>query len=156
VIVFTTPGLAARGLTQKLTGAFEKESGRHARYASSLLRRSLPQHPIERASWALYRDWSLDAELTQHHLARLHHVFAYEDCEIVGPASDPAKVRGSPSAQEALRRIAQRKRTFCSPVDVAASANGERESWSAARINPEEVHRIRRRSVREVPMLHFA
>ena len=70
-------------------------------------------------------------------------VFAYDDYVLVGPARDPAHVRGSPTAAEAFRRIIARKQAFCSPVDVPPLFAVERDIWSAARIDPQKDRRYK-------------
>ncbi len=141
VVVLTTPALAATGMTQRLVGAFEKESGRRIEMRIVTGEQILAEAAAKTGAVAVFRSAQLDEQLTRRQAARLHSIFAYEDYEIVGPPRDPAQVRGSPAAPEAFRRIAQRKRAFCSPAEVASAANLEREIWSAARINPNSVRR---------------
>ncbi|HSP16803.1 MAG TPA: hypothetical protein VLV78_18805 [Thermoanaerobaculia bacterium] len=139
VVVLTTPALAATGATRRLVDAFEKESGRHIDMRIVTAEQILAAADSRTGAVAMYRSPQLDEQLTQRHGERLRSIFAYEDYELVGPERDPAHVRGSPTAQEAFRRIAQQKRRFCSPADVASAANIEREIWSAAQINPKSL-----------------
>ncbi len=141
VIVLTTPGLAATGLTQRLVAAFEKESGRHAEIRVVTSEQILASALARSGAVAVFRDPELDEQLTQRQAERLRSVFAHEDYSIVGPQQDPAHVRGAPAAPEAFRRIAARKRPFCSPVSVPAVANLEGEIWSAARLDPKSNRR---------------
>ena len=104
VVVTTNDAYA---LTQQLVAAFEKETTRHL-----AIRVVMPaQIPAATNAAAVF---SGDLVLKG---AKLRSVFAYEDFFIVGPSSDPARIRNSPAANEALRRIAKRHRRFCSPVD---------------------------------------
>jgi tungstate transport system substrate-binding protein len=60
----------------------------------------------------------------------------YNDFVIVGPASDPAKIRGVKSAAEALSRIAAAKAPFASRADDSGTHKLELELWQAAGVDP--------------------
>jgi tungstate transport system substrate-binding protein len=55
---------------------------------------------------------------------------------IVGPASDPAKVRGAKDAAAALRTIAFLRASFLSRGDESGTHIAEQRLWEAASINP--------------------
>ena len=59
----------------------------------------------------------------------------YNDFVIVGPASDPAGIRGLTDAPAALARIAARKATFVSRGDNSGTFKAEMRLWTAARID---------------------
>ncbi len=61
----------------------------------------------------------------------------YNDFVVVGPAIDPAKVRGSGDAAEAFRRIAGARATFVSRGDKSGTHEKELEVWRRAGISPE-------------------
>jgi len=56
----------------------------------------------------------------------------YNDFVIVGPASDPAKIRGSAAAAAALTAIATTKATFVSRGDDSGTHKKEKALWQAA------------------------
>ena len=60
----------------------------------------------------------------------------YNDFVIVGPASDPAGVRGGKDAAEALRRIAAAGAPFVSRGDRSGSHAAELRLWEAAGVDP--------------------
>jgi tungstate transport system substrate-binding protein len=62
----------------------------------------------------------------------------YNDFVIVGPASDPAQVRGSSSAADALRRIAGSGATFISRGDSSGTHRKELLLWKSAGVLPRE------------------
>ena len=64
------------------------------------------------------------------------HDVMYNDFVIVGPAADPAGIRGLKSAAEALARIARAKATFVSRGDDSGTHKAERGLWAAAGIDP--------------------
>lgn len=62
--------------------------------------------------------------------------FMYNDFVIVGPASDPAGIKGEKSATAALKKIADTKSLFISRGDQSGTNVKEIEVWDAAGIKP--------------------
>jgi tungstate transport system substrate-binding protein len=60
----------------------------------------------------------------------------YNDFIIVGPAADPAGIRGMKTAAEALRAIAAKKVTFITRGDKSGTHVAELELWGKAGIKP--------------------
>lgn len=60
----------------------------------------------------------------------------YNDFVIVGPADDPAGIKGD-SAPNALNKIADKKYPFTSRGDESGTHSKEKEIWTIARIKPE-------------------
>lgn len=60
----------------------------------------------------------------------------YNDFIVVGPAADPAGVRGERDAAAALRRIAERGAIFVSRGDDSGTHKKERDLWQAAGVKP--------------------
>ena len=80
----------------------------------------------------------------------LGHATAVERCPfvtsrfvVVGPAADPADVRGARNAADALRRIAAREATFVSRGDSSGTHERELALWRAAALAPWEGARRR-------------
>jgi len=61
----------------------------------------------------------------------------YNDFVVIGPASDPAGIRGAATAAEALKRIAQKQATFVSRGDESGTHQKEKDIWQSAGIKPE-------------------
>jgi len=61
----------------------------------------------------------------------------YNDFVILGPANDPARVRGAATAAEAFRRIAAAQARFISRGDESGTHQKEKELWEQAGIKPE-------------------
>ncbi|MCH7486612.1 MAG: substrate-binding domain-containing protein [Proteobacteria bacterium] len=59
----------------------------------------------------------------------------YNDFVIVGPASDPARVRGRGSAPSALRKIAESRNFFVSRGDDSGTHKKELSLWKAASVD---------------------
>ena len=61
----------------------------------------------------------------------------YNDFVVVGPASDPAGIRGIKKAALALKKIAQAKSVFVSRGDDSGTHKKEKKLWQAAEVKPE-------------------
>ena len=61
----------------------------------------------------------------------------YNDFVIIGPASDPAHVRGAKTSAEAFKRIADSKSTFISRGDESGTHQKEKEIWAATGVTPQ-------------------
>ena len=61
----------------------------------------------------------------------------HNDYVIVGPADDPAKIKGMKSTPEAFKKIASAAALFLSRGDNSGTHAKEKEIWKAAGINPE-------------------
>jgi tungstate transport system substrate-binding protein len=61
----------------------------------------------------------------------------YNDFIIVGPADDPAGIKGMASAAEGFKKIADATVTFVSRGDNSGTHTKEKEIWSAASLTPE-------------------
>ncbi len=66
--------------------------------------------------------------------------FAYNYFLIVGPADDPAGIRGLPP-EDAFRRIAASRATFVSRGDDSGTHSREKAIWAAAGLDYEQVRR---------------
>jgi tungstate transport system substrate-binding protein len=60
----------------------------------------------------------------------------YNDFVIIGPANDPAHVKGAKTAAEALKGIAAAQAVFISRGDESGTHVKEKEIWAAAGITP--------------------
>jgi tungstate transport system substrate-binding protein len=61
----------------------------------------------------------------------------YNDFIIVGPASDPAGIKGMSSAVDAFTKIAESNATFISRGDESGTHTKEKGIWEKAEISPE-------------------
>ncbi len=65
-----------------------------------------------------------------------HHQVMYNDFVVLGPANDPADVRHSGSATDAMQRIARHSTAFVSRGDDSGTHKKERQLWQAAGLEP--------------------
>jgi tungstate transport system substrate-binding protein len=64
------------------------------------------------------------------------HEFMYNDFVIIGPPNDPAKIKGTKSALEAFRKIAESGYSFVSRGDRSGTHTKELSIWEIAGIEP--------------------
>jgi tungstate transport system substrate-binding protein len=76
-----------------------------------------------------------DAFMQAGHGVRREDVM-YNDFVIVGPASDPAGIKGMTSATEAFQKIADTKSTFISRGDESGTNTKELSVWKALGMEP--------------------
>jgi len=62
--------------------------------------------------------------------------FLHNDFVILGPASDPARVKGTKKAADAFGKIAAAKAAFASRADKSGTHKKELRIWNAARVKP--------------------
>jgi tungstate transport system substrate-binding protein len=61
----------------------------------------------------------------------------YNDFIIVGPSSDPAKIKGDASAADAFKKIAEAKAAFVSRGDKSGTYTKELSIWTSATVSPD-------------------
>ena len=140
VHLYTSTEVAGTGLPQMLVQRFSASSGVKVELqvvtAEELRRRDFDPPAV-----VLTNDVRLVQSLRGR--ARLVATIARAGFAVVGPKSDPARIRGLASAPAAFRRITERKRAFCSAADVPAFRAREAAIWDAAGVDPRENRRYR-------------
>lgn len=63
--------------------------------------------------------------------------FLHNDFVVLGPAADPAKVKGSRTAADAFKKIAAARALFVSRADQSGTHAKELKLWAAAGVKPE-------------------
>jgi len=64
--------------------------------------------------------------------------FMHNDFVILGPAADPASVKGAKKAADAFKKIAAAKALFVSRADQSGTHKKELKLWDAAKVKPAE------------------
>lgn len=143
VTIVTTPDVADTGIVQVLARGFsvQRQSATNVivteeRFIPSLVERGVVDAVVTTSP-------ALRQQLQRVGRLRLANTFATEEFVIAGPRSDPARVRNAPSPGEAVRRIARRDRTFCSPRDVPDLREREALLWTMSRAKPADDRRYR-------------
>jgi tungstate transport system substrate-binding protein len=134
--IATTTSLQGSGLLDGLSEQFRADSGIeiHAFVIGSGQAMNLARQGM--VDLAITHDPTLEGQFISETRPELYRQFMWNDFVIVGPRSDPARVRGARSAEEAFRRIHQTSARFCSRNDRSGTYAKELALWTAAPVSP--------------------
>jgi tungstate transport system substrate-binding protein len=137
LILATTTSTQDSGLLDVLIPMFEKQTGYFVKTISVGSGQAMKMgekgeadvllvHSPEAEKTFMGQGFGVDRKLVMHN-----------DFLLLGPANDPAKIRGAKSAAEALKKIAQSGSLFLSRGDNSGTHAKEKGLWKAAGIVPE-------------------
>ncbi len=136
IILATTTSVQDTGLLDVIVPIFEKQSGYHVKavavgtgQALALAGRGEADVVLAHAPDA-EKKYVADGSLVNRRLV-MHNWFL-----LAGPAVDPAKVKGTAKAVDALKKIAEAKATFVSRGDDSGTHKLEKKLWEQAGIKP--------------------
>ncbi len=136
VLMASTIGPVDAGIVQVLEDAFEKESGIRVRHVGAGTGEALKIAKQGSVDLVLVHAKSLEEKFVQEGFGTERIPFMYNDYVIVGPAEDPAGIKGMKSATEALKKIAEKGVTFISRGDKSGTHVAETELWAKTGIKP--------------------
>jgi len=137
LILATTTSTQDSGLLDYLLPDFEKEFNTQVDVIAVGTGQSLQLGKDGNADVVLVHARSQeDAFMADGHGTRREDVM-YNDFVIVGPASDPAGIKGMTSAVDAFKKIAGEKSIFISRGDKSGTNTKELAIWKSAEITPE-------------------
>jgi tungstate transport system substrate-binding protein len=137
LILAKTTSTQDSGLLDVLIPIFEKQTGYFVKTISVGSGQAMKMgergeadvllvHSPESEKTFVAQDFGINRKLVMHN-----------DFLILGPASDPAKIRGAKSAAEAFKRIAKAGALFLSRGDNSGTHAKEKGLWKAAGITPD-------------------
>ena len=138
IILATTTSTQDSGLLDVLVPAFEKESGFQIKTISVGSGQAMKMGEKGEADVLLVHSPDAEKKFMTDGFGSTRRLVMHNDFIIVGPASDPAKIKGT-TAAEALKRIAQSGTVFASRGDNSGTHAKEKGLWKAAGVNPEGV-----------------
>ena len=136
VILATTTSTQDSGLLDVLVPLFEKESGFQVKTISVGSGQAMKMGEKGEADVLLVHSPDAEKKFMADGFGVTRRLVMHNDFIIVGPAADPAKIKGAKAA-EALKRIAQSGALFVSRGDNSGTHAKEKGLWKAAAINPE-------------------
>ena len=136
VILATTTSTQDSGLLDVLVPAFEKESGFQVKTISVGSGQAMKMGEKGEADVLLVHSPDAEKKFMADGFGNTRRLVMHNDFIIVGPAADPAKIKGA-TAAEALKRIAQSGTVFASRGDNSGTHSKEKGLWKAAGVNPE-------------------
>jgi tungstate transport system substrate-binding protein len=137
VILSTTTSTQDSGLLDVLVPLFERQTGYSVKtiavgtgQALALAARGEADVVLAHAP-ALEKKYVADGKMLNRRLVM------YNDFVIIGPAEDPAKIKGMTKAADALKAIAASGSRFVSRGDNSGTHNLEKALWKLARVEPQ-------------------
>jgi len=136
IILSTTTSTQDSGLLDKLIPVFEQKTGYKVKPIAVGTGAALAMGEKGEADVLLVHAPKDEKKLVDSGAGINYQLVMHNDFIIVGPAGDPAKIKGS-NAVEAFKKIASTKAIFVSRGDESGTHKKEKEIWAAAGIKPE-------------------
>ncbi|HYB40324.1 MAG TPA: substrate-binding domain-containing protein [Candidatus Methylomirabilis sp.] len=136
VILATTTSTQDSGLLEVLVPLFEKRTGLTVKTISVGTGQALALAARGEADVALVHAPTLEKKYVAEGKLLDRRLVMYNDFVVIGPADDPAKIRGVQKAVDALARIAATRSRFVSRGDRSGTHLLELALWKQAGIEP--------------------
>ncbi len=136
VILSTTTSTQDSGLLDVLVPMFEKQTGYSVKTISVGTGQALALAARGEADVTLAHAPTLEKKYVDEGKMQNRRLVMYNDFVIIGPAEDPAKIKGLSNATDALKRIAETQSRFVSRGDKSGTHNLELALWKQAGIEP--------------------
>jgi tungstate transport system substrate-binding protein len=136
VILATTTSTQDSGLLDVLVPMFERSSGYAVKTLAVGTGQALALAAKGEADVALVHAPALEERYVAEGTLRNRRLVMYNDFVIVGPADDPAKIKGLTRAADAMKRIADSRSRFVSRGDRSGTHLLELALWKQVDIEP--------------------
>ena len=137
VILATTTSTQDSGLLDALLPVFEKETGYIVKTIAVGSGQAMAMGKRGEADVLLVHSPADEKKLVAEGHGVDRRLVMHNDFIVVGPPSDPAKIKGVATSQEALKKIAAAGAIFASRGDNSGTHSKEKALWKAAGIGPE-------------------
>lgn len=136
VILSTTTSTQDSGLLDVLVPLFEKKTGLTVKTISVGTGQALALAARGEADVTLAHAASLEKKYVAEGKMTNRRLVMYNDFVIIGPPDDPAKIKGSAKALDALKRIAESQSRFVSRGDRSGTHVLELALWKQVGVEP--------------------
>jgi tungstate transport system substrate-binding protein len=136
VILATTTSTQDSGLLDVLLPDFEARCGCRVKTVAVGSGQALALGRRGEADVLLVHSPADEERLMAEGFGANRRLVMHNDLVVLGPAADPARVRGRPSASQAFRAIAASGSLFLSRGDESGTHSREKELWKAAGVEP--------------------
>ena len=136
ILLSSTIGPIDAGIVGLLENEFEKDTGIRVRHVGSGTGAALDIARKGNVDLVLVHAKSMEEKFVSEGFGTERIDLMYNDFVIVGPASDPAGIKGMKPATEALKRISEKKVTFISRGDKSGTHVAEMQLWEKAGMKP--------------------
>ncbi len=137
IILATTTSTQDSGLLDVLVPAFEKGSGFVVKTISVGSGQAMAMGRRGEADVLLVHSPADEQKFMEEGFGTERQLVMHNDFVVVGPAADPAGIRGAKTAKEAFARIAAAGALFVSRGDNSGTHSKEKGVWKAAGLAPE-------------------
>jgi tungstate transport system substrate-binding protein len=137
IVLATTTSTQDSGLLDVLLPEFQKQSGIAVKVVAVGTGQAIKLGEEGNADVVLVHSRKAEDEFVSKGFGVNAYDVMYNQFYIVGPADDPAGIKGAASAKEAMMKIAEQKAPFVSRGDDSGTDKKEKSIWSEAAIKPE-------------------
>jgi tungstate transport system substrate-binding protein len=139
IFLSSTIGPIDSGIVGALEDQFEKETGIRVRHVGAGTGAALKLATKGQIDLVMAHAKSLEEKFIADGFGTERIPLMYNDFVIVGPAADPALIKGEKSATEALKKIMSKGVKFISRGDKSGTHVAEMELWKKAGVKPNGV-----------------
>lgn len=136
VLLASTIGPIDSGIVSALEDQFEKETGIRVRHVGAGTGAALKIAEKGNVDLVMAHAKTLEEKFVKERFGTERIPLMYNDFVIVGPAGDPAGIKGLKTAAEALKKISGGNAPFISRGDKSGTHMAELELWAKAGIQP--------------------
>jgi tungstate transport system substrate-binding protein len=136
ILMASTIGPIDAGIVDVLENEFEKETGIRVRHVGAGTGAALDIARKGNVDLVLVHAKSLEEKFVSEGFGTERIGLMFNDFVIVGPAGDPAGIKGIKLVGEALKKISETKVSFISRGDKSGTHVAEMELWGKAGIKP--------------------
>jgi tungstate transport system substrate-binding protein len=137
VILATTTSTQDTGLLDVLIPVFEKKTGYMVKTIAVGSGQAMAMGQKGEADVLLVHSPEAEKKFIADGYGVSRRLVMHNDFIVVGPGSDPAKVKAAKSALEGFKRVAEAGNLFMSRGDNSGTHAKEKGLWKASAINPE-------------------
>lgn len=136
IMLASTIGPIDAGIVGALETAFAKKTGTAVEHKGAGTGQALKMAETGKFDLVLVHARALEEKFVADGFGTKRYDLMYNDFVILGPANDPAKVRGEKSAAAALRKISASAAPFVTRGDKSGTHVKELDVWKKAGIEP--------------------
>jgi tungstate transport system substrate-binding protein len=157
VLLASTIGPIDSGIVEVLETQFEKETGIRVRHVGAGTGAAIEIAKKGEIDLVMVHAKSLEEKFVSEGYGTERIALMYNDFVIVGPAADPAGIKGMKTATEALKTIAAKQALFVTRGDKSGTHVAEMELWEKAGVKPAGswYHVYEKGSLGNAPTLKF-
>jgi tungstate transport system substrate-binding protein len=137
IILATTTSTQDSGLLDVLIPIFEKKTGYFVKTIAVGSGQAMAMGRKGEADVLLVHSPAAEKKFVAEGYGVNRRIVMHNDFVVVGPAKDPAKIKGTKTAVEAFKKIALAGSLFLSRGDKSGTHSKELAIWKASGINPE-------------------